>query len=264
MTSLDRTAGELVQPDDQPGPSPPPDATDAATGTATDADRQSTLAIVPAYNESGSIADIVSDTSDFVDDVFVIDDSSTDATRDIAKEHADGVISHPKNMGVGAAVHTGYLAAVRRGYDVVVQVDADGQHDPSYIPDLLSTLTEEDADMVIGSRWLNASYQEYTWLRRSGIKFYTVEANLLGGLGITDVTSGFRAYRVSMLDDLQRPESSHWALEQTLEAARKGYEIAEVSVPMPPAPEGSQFDPGTFARYPGRMALITLKVLLFR
>lgn len=262
MTPIDRNADDRVRRSDQTEQtlSQPP----ATSGVADRGDDDAILAIVPAYNESDSIAEIVEETSGVVDDVFVIDDSSTDATRAIAMEHADGVISHRKNMGVGAAVHTGYLAAIRRGYDIVVQLDADGQHDPRFIPKLLATLDDSGADMVIGSRWLNASYQEYPWLRRSGIRFYTVEANVLGGLGITDVTSGFRGYRVSMLEDLQRPESSHWALEQTLEAARKGYDIAEVSVPMPPAPQGSQFDPGTFARYPGRMALITLKVLLFR
>mgnify|MGYP006281487831 CR=1 FL=1 len=225
---------------------------------------QSIAAIIPAYNEADSLPKIITETSPYVDDVFVIDDASTDDTEAVAREHADEVVSLPKNMGVGGAVDTGYQAAIRSDYDIVIQIDGDGQHDPSYIPTMLETMEDRDADMVIGSRWLNDSYQDYSLVRRMGIKFFTAEVNLLGGLDITDVTSGFRAYRTSMLDDLGRPANSHWALEQTLEAARKEYTIEEISVPMPPDTDGSQFDIETFAKYPPRMMLTTLKTLLLR
>lgn len=225
---------------------------------------QSALAIIPAYNESDSIASIVSETRQYVDQVVVIDDSSTDDTREVAESVADGVVTHPKNMGVGGAVHTGYQVAIAEDYDVVIQIDGDGQHDPSYIPEMMDSLREESADMVIGSRWLNESHKEYSFVRRAGVSFFTSEVNLLGGLDITDVTSGFRAYDVDMLADLGRPENSHWALEQTLEAARKDYSIEEISVPMPPETEGSQFTVETFLKYPPRMALTSLKVILFR
>lgn len=228
------------------------------------ADHRSVVAIIPAYNESDTLADVISSCRDYVDEVIVIDDASADETEKIAREHADGVITHPKNMGVGAAVHTGYLAAIRENYDVVIQIDGDGQHDASYIPALLRAMDEEDAEMVIGSRWLNESYQEYSLVRRKGIEFFTVEANLLGRLNITDVTSGFRAYDVEMLSNLGRPENSHWALEQTLDAAYNGYTIKEVSVPMPPPGNGSQFDLKTLLSFPPRMVLVTLKVLLYR
>jgi len=227
-------------------------------------EEQSVGAIVPAYNEADTLRQVVSDTKQYVDQVIVVDDASTDETFEIAAESADGVVRHPQNMGVGGAVQTGYLAALREGHDIVIQIDGDGQHDPSFIPDLLEKMDEEDADMVIGSRWLNESYKEYSLVRRCGINFFTYEANLLGGIDITDVTSGFRAYRADMLRDLEQPETSHWALEQTLEAARSGYRIAEISTPMPPETDDSQFDVGTFLRYPPRMILISLKVLLFR
>lgn len=237
---------------------------DSAVDSASRQIGRSVVAIIPAYNESAAIAGVIHDTRQYVDQVIVVNDASSDDTSTIAERAAAGVIDHPKNMGVGAAVHTGYLAAIREGFDVVIQIDADGQHDPSYIPKLLQKMEEDEADMVIGSRWLNDSYQDYSLVRRAGINFFTKEANLLGGLDITDVTSGFRAYSVKMLNDLGRPENGHWALEQTLEAARKGYSISEVSVPMPPASEGSQFDLKTFLTYPPRMVLITLKVILFR
>ncbi|EMA70390.1 glycosyl transferase [Halorubrum kocurii JCM 14978] len=225
---------------------------------------QSIAAIIPAYNEADSLPEVITATAPYVDDVFVIDDASTDDTEAVAREHADEVVSLPKNMGVGGAVDTGYRAAIRSGYDIVIQIDGDGQHDPSYIPKMLETMEDRDADMVIGSRWLNDSYQDYSLVRRMGIKFFTAEVNVLGGVDITDVTSGFRAYRASMLDDLGRPANSHWALEQTLEAGRKEYIVEEISVPMPPDTDGSQFDIETFAKYPPRMMLTTLKTLLLR
>lgn len=222
------------------------------------------LGIVPAYNEEDTIEDIVCQTKPFVDEIIVINDGSVDGTASVAEEVADGVISLPKNLGVGGAVHTGYLAAIRGDFDIVVQIDGDGQHNPEYIPKILETMEEEEADMVIGSRWLNGSYKEYSFVRRAGIKFFTLEANVLGGLDISDVTSGYRAYSVDMLSDLGRPDNSHWALEQTLEAARKDYIIREVSIPMKPETTGSQFNLETFLKYPPRMVLTSLKVLLFR
>ncbi|QSG05235.1 glycosyltransferase family 2 protein [Halapricum desulfuricans] len=223
----------------------------------------SVLAIVPAYNEAETVADVVAETSRYVDRAVVVDDASTDDTVDRAREVADGVVSHPQNMGVGGAVHTGYRVGVREGFDVVVQIDADGQHDPADIPRLLERI-DDGADMAIGSRWLNDSHKEYSLVRRAGIRFFTWEVNTLADLDITDVTSGFRAYTTELLADLSRPENSHWALEQTLEASRKGYRIVEVSTPMPPETDGSQFDFGTFLKYPPRMIKTTMKVLLFR
>jgi hypothetical protein len=232
----------------------------SGNGQATD----SVVAIIPVYNESDSLEEVIQETKPYVDKVIIINDASRDATEAVASKHADGVVTHKQNTGVGGAVHTGYQVASREGFDTVIQIDGDGQHDPAYIPDLLAAMEEDDADMVIGSRWLNGSHEDYSRVRRTGIRFFTFEANVLGGLSITDVTSGFRAYDVDMLTDLRRPNNSHWALEQTLEAARGGYNITEVSVPMPPATEGSQFDLNTFLTYPPRMILITLKVLLYK
>ena len=222
------------------------------------------LAIVPAYNEQDGIAAVVAEAKRYVDKVVVIDDASTDDSVAQVRGVADGVVSHPINLGVGGAVQTGYQVGIRESFDVVVQLDADGQHDPADIPRLLARMDETDADMVIGSRWLNDSHEAYSFVRRAGIQFFTWEVNVLSDLDITDVTSGFRAYRTDLLADLQRPEDSHWAIEQTLEASRKGYTIEEVSTAMPPDTDGSQFDLATFLKYPPRMLTTTLKVLLFR
>ncbi len=119
--------------------------------------------------------------------------------------------------------------------------------------------------MVIGSRFLNPSHKKYSMTRRSGIKFFTWVANYLGSLRVTDVTSGFRCYRAHALTQLTSLPDRHWALEQTLEAAKKGMNIAEVSVEMPVRDTGvSQFNIKTYALYPFRMIDCVIKVLLFR
>ena len=221
------------------------------------------VAVIPAYNESTTIATVVEETAPHVDEVIVIDDASSDETAEIAQERGATVVTHVVNTGVGGAVRTGYRYAIRHGYDFVAQVDGDGQHDPDYLPDLLAVA--EDNDMVIGSRYLNESIEDYSLIRRIGIKFFTSVVNSLSGIDITDVTSGFRIYRVSMLEEILHRSNKHWAVEQTLQAANSDYRIRELSVKMPTREEGaSQFDIETFVMYPIRMADTIVRVLVFR
>jgi glycosyltransferase involved in cell wall biosynthesis len=223
----------------------------------------SIVAVVPAYNEASTIGPIIDKTDRFVDEVVVIDDGSSDDTAAVAKNHGATVVSHAINTGVGGAVRTGYLYAIRNEYKFVVQIDADGQHDPAYIPELLDAA--EDCDMVIGSRYLNESYKDYSLIRNIGIQFFTAAVNIFGGMEITDVTSGFRVYRVDKLDDILHHSDNHWAVEQTLGAAKQGFRTTEISVEMPTRDEGeSQFTIDTFALYPIRMADVMLRILIFR
>lgn len=221
------------------------------------------LGLIPAYNESASVGAVIDSTIPFVDEVVVIDDASSDGTGEIGREHGATVISHAVNVGVGGALRTGYRYAIRNGYDVVVQIDGDGQHDPSYIPELLASL--ESNDVVIGSRYLNDSIRDYSPLRRLGIRFFTEAVNRLSQSEITDVTSGYRVYRTSVLRDIIHQSDKHWAVEQTLEAAKSGLQIEEVSVEMPTRSSGnSQFDVETFVMYPIRMTDIIFRILVFR
>ncbi|MDS0282058.1 glycosyltransferase family 2 protein [Haloarcula onubensis] len=223
-----------------------------------------TVAVIPAYNEAETIGPVIEETGAYVDRVVVVDDGSSDDTAAIARDHGATVVEHVFNTGVGGAVRTGYQYAIKHGYDWVVQVDADGQHDPAKIPELMDVATDGH-DMVIASRYLNESYQDYSATRNAGIQFFTRLTNYLGGIEITDVTSGFRVYRVSMLERILHRGDKHWAIEQTLEAAKGGYRIAEVSTEMPTREEGeSQFTLDTFALYPIRMTDTILRVLLFR
>lgn len=221
------------------------------------------VAVVPAYQERATVGEVIDGTGEYVDEVVVVDDGSTDRTAAIAREHGATVLEHAFNTGVGGAVRTGYRYAIAGDFDVVVQVDADGQHDPAQIPQLLEAAA--DADMVIGSRYLNESYREYSFLRHAGITFFTWLVNRLGGIEITDVTSGFRVYRVSALASILHQSDKHWAVEQTLEAARRDLDIVEVSAEIPTRSDGtSQFGLETFLLYPLRMTDVALRVLLFR
>ena len=222
-----------------------------------------TVAVVPAYNEADTVGPVVEQTREYVDRVVVVDDGSTDDTAEIARRHGASVIEHVVNTGVGGAVRTGYRYAIRNGYDFVLQIDADGQHDPAYIPLLLEAA--DDADMVIASRYLNESFEDYSTVRKLGIRFFTRLVNRLGGVEVTDVTSGFRVYRVSALESILHRSDRHWAVEQTLEAASKGHRIVEVSAEMPTRETGqSQFTLDTLVLYPARMADVIVRVLVFR
>lgn len=222
-----------------------------------------TLAVVPAYNESDTIGPVIDGTAQHVTEVAVVDDGSTDDTARIARNHGATVLEHAFNTGVGGAVRTGYRYAIENDFEYVVQVDADGQHDPEKIPQLLDAA--EGRDMVIGSRYLNDSHRDYSPVRKLGIRFFTDMVNLLGGVEITDVTSGFRIYRVTALESILHHSDKHWAVEQTLEAARRDHDIVEVSTEIPTRTDGSsQFTLGTFVLYPLRMTDVALRVLLFR
>jgi glycosyltransferase involved in cell wall biosynthesis len=155
------------------------------------------LAIVPAFNESESISAVVDElrvhAPDF--DVVVVDDGSTDDTADRARSAGAEVLRHPYNLGIGGAVQSGYMYAAERGYDVAVQVDGDGQHDPSCLGFMLEHLTEHpELDMVSGSRFLAADGDGFrsSAPRRLGIRIFSWVLSRIVGQQVTDPTSGLR------------------------------------------------------------------------
>lgn len=222
-----------------------------------------TAAVIPAFDEIETIGQVVDETDQYVSEVVVVDDASTDGTAAVARRHGASVIEHVVNTGVGGALRTGYQYAIRNDYEYVVQIDGDGQHNPTYIPELLTAASEHD--MVIGSRYLNESYADYPWVRRLGIRFFTSLINRLGDINITDVTSGYRVYRVAALERIVHRTDTHWAVEQTLEAAKRNLKIKEVSVEMPVRETGqSHLTPDMLFVYPLRMADVILRVMVFR
>ena len=161
------------------------------------------LAIVPAFNEEERIGQVLRKIAE-VDkeiDIVVIDDGSTDGTGLYSRMAEARVIRLSFNMGYGVAVQTGYKYALEKGYDYAVHLDADGQHDPIYIPQMLRVTMSGDADMVIGSRFLrekslheaSENGYEVAMGRKLGIRLFALMTSKLIGLKITDPTSGYRA-----------------------------------------------------------------------
>ena len=154
------------------------------------------LAIVPARNEEAAVGGVVAELRAFDPglDVVVVDDGSTDATAERAAAAGAAVVRLPFNLGIGGAVQTGFKYALERGYETVLRLDGDGQHDPGQIPNLLAPLERGDADVVVGSRFANGGggYRA-PFARRAGIRWFARLVSLLTRQRLTDTTSGFQA-----------------------------------------------------------------------
>lgn len=155
-----------------------------------------TLVIIPCFNEEGAIRQVIHGIQQTAPeaDVLVIDDGSRDGTAGVAKSAGALVVQHPFNLGIGGAVQTGLRFAYHCGYQYVIRMDGDGQHSAFEIPRMLAHLKAHNADMVIGSRFLDA---DVDWhiprSRRLGILWYALAVSLLTGIRSTDTTSGFWA-----------------------------------------------------------------------
>lgn len=152
------------------------------------------LIIIPAFNEESNIEKTVTAIQKNAQgfDYVIINDCSTDRTKQICAEKGYNVVNLSINLGIGGAVQTGYKYALERDYDVVVQVDGDGQHDPEFLNEMADYLMENELDMVIGSRFIAKEGFQSSKLRRVGIVFFSKLIKLLTGTLITDPTSGLR------------------------------------------------------------------------
>ncbi len=153
------------------------------------------LAIVPALNEAGSIGRVVREVkaADPGFEILVIDDGSTDGTSREAERAGARVVRLPYNLGIGAAVQTGYQYALNNGFEIAVQIDGDGQHDPRDLGRLLAPLLRDDVDMVVGSRFCGERRYRPPFARRVGIRMLSAIVSLIVRRRVTDPTSGFRA-----------------------------------------------------------------------
>ena len=194
------------------------------------------VAIVPAWNEAGAIGDVVDEilTFDSTIDVVVIDDASADETVAIAERHGATVLPLLFNVGIGGAVQTGFRYARDEGYEIAVRLDGDGQHDASELEKLITPLRADEADLVIGSRFVDpdGSYRP-PFARRVGIRVFAGLVSLLGGQKVTDTTSGFSAMNRAGIE-LFATEYPHDypEVEATLVALRSGLRLAQVQVEM--------------------------------
>jgi glycosyltransferase involved in cell wall biosynthesis len=224
------------------------------------------LIVMPAYDEAKRIRGVVESVRVHVNaDVLVVDDGSSDDTANEA--HAAGAITatHAANLGYGAALQTGYRYALRHGYDAVLQLDADGQHDPASIPQLLTAL--QDADVVVGSRFLDQGSYRPPLLRRIGIRLFGRLASGLAGQRLTDPTSGFQAvsHRALVFYAHERYPADYPDADVLAMVARSGLRLVEVPVRMLASPDGKSMHTGALKQfyYVFRMFL-ALGLVLFR
>lgn len=223
------------------------------------------IVIIPAYNEEKSILDTVEDLKkhapDF--DYIVVNDCSKDQTLQVCRQNRIPCLDLPVNLGIGGAVQTGYLYAKENGYQIAVQFDGDGQHDASYLGLMRNLLLEQQADMVIGSRFIEKEGFQSSGLRRMGIRYFTILIWMLTGVRITDPTSGMRMAGKHAIEifaehypkDYPEPESIVAAIRQDLV-------VKEIPVVMRSRTEGvSSISAGRSIYY---MIKVTLAIFLER
>jgi len=226
------------------------------------------LVIVPAHNEEESLAATLAEVRTKAPDVdlLVVDDGSRDGTARVAREAGVKVVRHPVNLGVGGALQTGFHWAIDHGYDIGVQLDADGQHDPDYLAALLAPVAEGRCDLSIGSRFVEASGYRAPLNRRLGMMLFQAVVRLAIGRRITDTTSGFRAYSREVMNACRFDFPKDFPDAPLLIVlARRGFRLDEVPVRMRERHAGRSFYTlGKQLYYPYKNLLASLMALIRR
>jgi glycosyltransferase involved in cell wall biosynthesis len=194
------------------------------------------LAIVPAYNEEESVGRVIDEIRGFDPgfDIVVVDDGSVDRTAGVAVDRGVHVVRLPFNLGIGGAVQTGYRFALEHGYDIAVQIDGDGQHDPRELPKILAPVLDGAADLVVGSRFSSdAPAFRSSATRRIGIRIFASVVSAVVRQRVTDTTSGFRAVnrRGIALFAADYPHD-YPEVEATVMCVKHKLRLAEVPVTM--------------------------------
>ena len=207
-----------------------------------------TIIIIPAYNEEKNITGVINGTRNAVPDVdiLVINDGGEDRTEEIVRELGERVVNLPYNMGYGAALQTGFRYALKHGYGYAVQIDADGQHDPKEIPKLLKVVLDGEADVAIGSRFLNAGRYKAPAIRRMGMLIFGHLASLIIGQRVTDPTSGYQALNSNAI---RFYASDYYPVDYPdadviIMLHRAGLTIKEIPVTMYPNPQHKSMHAG--------------------
>ena len=199
------------------------------------------LILIPAYNEEGAVGGVIEEVRAVMGDVpiLVLDDCSEDGTRLVARSAGADVLPLPYHLGLGGCVQAGYRLAFELGYDYVIRVDGDGQHDPKFIPRILETLEREKCEMVIGSRFLNGDGEHSGVARGLGIVFFRAMLRPILGKTVHDPTSGFVGVNRTALAlfsksfPLEYPE-----IEALVVLQRKRFRFVEVPCKMRPRRAG--------------------------
>jgi glycosyltransferase involved in cell wall biosynthesis len=225
-----------------------------------------TLIVMPAFNEADSVRAVVTEVRGALPGAtcLVIDDGSNDATAEEAAAAGALVARLPFNLGVGGAMRTGFRYAVAHGFDQVVQVDADGQHDPSSVPELLAALA--DADVVLGARFAGAGDYQVRGPRQWAMKVLSAVISRLAGTRLTDTTSGFRASgprAVRLFAEHYPAEYLGDTIESLVIAIRAGCVVRQVPVAMRPRAGGRpSHNPFKAAAYLARACMALVFALL--
>ena len=188
------------------------------------------LVCIPAFNEENTIGEIVEKSLQYADKVIVCNDGSTDNTEKIAKEKGAIIINNKKNLGYGAAIITLFEEAQKQNAEIMITLDGDGQHNPEQIPALISALTENNVDVVIGSRFLDKNTNSPGY-RQTGIKIITSASNFGTNFKVSDSQSGFRVYSKKAINAIHPTEEGmSVSTEILLKASNKGLSVAEVPI----------------------------------
>ena len=223
------------------------------------------LIIIPAYNEAGNIETVVDNIIQNYPqfDYVIVNDGSTDTTKELCQRNGYRVLNLPVNMGIGGAVQTGYKYALENQYDMAVQIDGDGQHDISFLEKMIQYMQEENADCVIGSRFVNKEGFQSSKLRRTGIQFLSILGWMLTGVRVYDITSGYRlvSHKFIKIFAWDYP-SDYPEPEAIIIAAVHGGKIVEYPVVMKERENG--ISSITFKRSVYYMVKVTLAMLIRR
>ena len=220
------------------------------------------LAIIPAYNEEKSIPTIIQKTEKYVDCVVVIDDHSIDNTARIAKECGATVICHSTNKGVGGAMKTGIAYAKKLKPDIVVTIDADGQHNPEDIPKLIKPIIAGEADLVLGSRFFGTQAVDMPLQKSIGNKLLAFMVSVLVGTRLKDTQTGFRAFNRRALLSLNLVSDFTYTQEMILDLCHKGFRCVEVPVQVHPRKHGQSKVVSRISKYALKSLIIIFSTYL--
>jgi glycosyltransferase involved in cell wall biosynthesis len=199
------------------------------------------MILIPAYNEEGAVGSVIAEVRAAMPDVavLVVDDCSEDATCEIARQAGAAVLSMPNHLGLGGCVQAGYRLAFELGYDYVIRVDGDGQHDPRDVPKILDALEREGCEMVIGSRFIEGGGEYSGFLRGLGIVFFRAILRPILGKPVLDPTSGFVGVNRTALGLFSRSFPLEYPeIEALVVLQRKRFRFVEVPCRMRPRQAG--------------------------
>ena len=226
------------------------------------------LIVIPAYNEEKTIGSVIKGISNVAQtsDIAVINDGSSDRTETVARDAGAFVINLPFNLGYGAALQSGFKYAVRHGYRYAIQMDGDGQHNPSSLISLVNEIEKNNADVVIGSRFLGDNNYNAPAFRKIGMKIFSIITNFITGQKFTDPTSGYRAINNDILkfysNDIYPVDYPDADVIIMLHQA--GFRIMEIPVDMNPSLTGKSMHSGLKPIYYLFKMMLSIFVTLLR